>query len=104
MYPLMEITILSETSNPLLHRIDVSFLIDHTGATPNRTEVRNNLAATLNKNTDEVIIRNLRTQFGTRKTVGDAKVYENSNFAQTIEHDQILLRNKSTSQEDVEEE
>ena len=99
----MEITILSETSNPLLHRVDVSFLIDHADSTPNRIEVRDNLAARLNKNTDEVIIRKLRTQFGTRKTIGDAKVYENSDFTQSIEQDHIILRNQSTT-EDTEEE
>ena len=99
----MEITILSETSNPLLHRVDVSFLIDHAGPTPNRIEVRDNLAARLNKNTEEVIIRKIRTQFGTRKTIGDAKIYENSDFAQSIEQDHIILRNQSTV-EDTEEE
>tara|TARA_Y100000996_G_C22464303_1_gene619407 strand:- start:570 stop:881 length:312 start_codon:yes stop_codon:yes gene_type:complete len=103
MYPIMEITILSETSNPLLHRVDVSFLIDHADSTPNRIEVRDNLAARLNKNTDEVIIRKLRTQFGTRKTIGDAKIYENSDFAQSIEQDHIILRNQSDTEETEEE-
>ena len=99
----MELTILSETSNPLLHRKDVSFMVTHSGATPTRTEVRDNLSAQLNKNLNVVIIRKLKTQFGTRKTIGDAKIYENSDFAKQIELDHIQLRNPSSSKEDSEE-
>ncbi|WP_435100492.1 30S ribosomal protein S24e [Halarchaeum sp. P4] len=90
----MEIEILSEEDNPLLHRRQVQFEITHEEATPSRLSVRDSLAATLDKDSDEVVIHNLDTKFGMRKTVGYAKVYESPEAALDVEQDHMLERNK----------
>jgi small subunit ribosomal protein S24e len=90
----MEIDIISEDDNPMLHRSDVRFEIAHEEATPSRLSVRDSLAAKLNKDADEVVVHNLDTKFGMRKTVGYAKVYESPDFARDIEQDHMLDRNK----------
>ena len=90
----MEIDIISEDDNPMLHRSDVRFEIAHEEATPSRLSVRDSLAAKLNKESDEVVVHDLDTKFGMRKTIGYAKVYESPAFARDIEQDYMLDRNK----------
>jgi len=90
----MEIDIISEDDNPMLHRSDVRFEIAHDEATPSRLSVRDSLAWKLNKGSDEVVVHDLDTKFGMRKTIGYAKVYESPSFARDIEQDYMLDRNK----------
>ena len=95
----MEIDIISEDENPMLHRSDVRFEIVHEDATPSRLSVRDSLAAKLNKNSDEVVVHELDTKFGMRKTIGYAKVYDSPDFARDIEQDYMLDRNKIEAEE-----
>jgi small subunit ribosomal protein S24e len=97
----MEIEILEEDANPLLHRTDVRFEVTHEEATPSRLSVRDSLAAQLDKDSDEVVIHELDTKFGMRKTVGYAKVYDSPDAARDVEQEHMLDRNKIG--EDVEE-
>lgn len=90
----MEIEILEETGNPMLHRTDVTFEVVHEEATPERLSVRDSLAAKLDKHADEVVIRDLNTKFGMRRTIGRAKVYDDESFARDIEREYVLERNK----------
>lgn len=90
----MEIEILDETENPMLHRTDVTFQVIHEEATPERLSVRDSLAAKLGKDADEVVIRELNTKFGMRTTIGEAKVYDDETFAREIERAYVLDRNK----------
>lgn len=99
----MELTILSEDDNPMLHRTDVRFRVSHVEATPERLAIRDSLAAQLGKSADEVVIRSLDTKFGMRTTLGEAKVYEGAEHAAEIEQDYMLDRNKIGVEEAAEE-
>jgi len=90
----MEIDIIAEDDNPMLHRTDVRFEVHHDEATPSRLSVRDSLAAKLNKDAEEVVVHELDTKFGMRKTVGYAKVYDEAEFARKVEQDHMLERNK----------
>ncbi|MDQ2050681.1 30S ribosomal protein S24e [Natronolimnohabitans sp. A-GB9] len=90
----MDVDIISEKENPMLHRTDVTFELTHEDATPERLQVRDSLAAKLNKDADEVVVRKLDTKFGMRKTVGEAKVYDSADAARDVEQDHMLERNK----------
>ena len=94
----MEVDIRDEDENPMLHRTDVRFEVVHDEATPSRLSVRDSLAAKLNKDSDEVVVRELDTKFGMRKTVGYAKVYESAEDAQDVEQDHMLDRNAITGE------
>ncbi len=98
----MDITILEEEENPMLYRKDVRFEMTHEEATPERLSVRDSLAAKLNKDSKEVVVRRLDTKFGMRKTIGQAKVYESADTARDIEQDHMLERNKIESEDAVE--
>ena len=93
----MDVDVLSEDENPMLHRTDVTFELVHDDATPSRLQVRDSLSAKLNKDADEVVIRKLDTKFGMRKTVGYAKVYETAGHAAEVEQEYMLERNKIVS-------
>ncbi|MFC4542889.1 30S ribosomal protein S24e [Halosolutus amylolyticus] len=98
----MDVDIISEEENPMLHRTDVTFELSHEDATPERLQVRDSLAAKLNKDADEVVIRKLDTKFGMRKTVGQAKVYDTADYAREVEQDHMLERNKIGVEEETE--
>ena len=49
----------------------------------------------------EVVVHDLDTKFGMRKTIGYAKVYESPEHAQDVEQDYMLERNKITAEEDA---
>lgn len=100
----MDIHIIEEEENPLLHRTDVTFEVTHDEATPSRLSVRDSLAATLNKEADEVVIHKLDTKFGMRTTRGYAKVYESPEIAKEVEQTHMLERNKITDPEEGETE
>jgi small subunit ribosomal protein S24e len=89
----MDIRIIQEEDNPMLHRTDVRFEITHEEATPSRLSVRDSLAAKLDKASEEVVVHELDTKFGMRKTVGYAKVYETPGHAQDVEQEHMLERN-----------
>ncbi len=90
----MDIDIIEEDENPMLHRTDVRFEVRHEEATPSRLSVRDSLAAALNKDSSEVVVHKLDTKFGMRTTVGYAKVYETPEDALAIEQEHMLSRNK----------
>jgi small subunit ribosomal protein S24e len=100
----MDIEILDQEENPLLHRTEVSFEIVHDEATPSRLSVRDSLAAKLDKDSDEVVVQSLDTKFGMRKTIGTAKVYETSDDAIDIEQEHMLERNKIGQTEESDDE
>lgn len=97
----MEIEIVEDTENPMLHRRDVTFKVVHEEATPERLSVRDSLAAKLNKDASEVVIRDLTTKFGMRTTIGEAKVYDDDTVAQEIEREYVLERNKIAADPDA---
>ena len=99
----MDIEIIAENSNPMLHRTDVTFEITHDEATPSRLSVRDSLAAKLNKDSTEVVIHEMNTKFGMRKAVGYAKVYESPEVALEVEQNYMLERNKITKGDDAAE-
>ena len=98
----MDIDIIDEDDNPMLHRTDVRFEVVHDEATPSRLSVRDSLAAMLNKDADEVVVHELDTKFGMRKTIGHAKVYESAEHAKDVEQEYMLERNKIAAGEDGE--
>jgi len=99
----MDIDIIEEDENPMLHRTDVRFEVTHEEASPERLSVRDSLAAMLNKDADEVVVHELDTKFGMRKTVGYAKVYDDADYARDVEQEYMLDRNKITADGEADE-
>ena len=90
----MDIEVVSDEENPMLHRRDVRFQITHDEASPSRLSVRDSLAAKLNKDAEEVVVHSIDTKFGMRKSLGYAKVYDSPEDAADVEQEYMLDRNK----------
>jgi len=99
----MEIEILEQETNSMLHRTDVTFEVVHEDASPSRLSVRDSIAAKLDKDSEEVVVHKLDTKFGMRKTVGYAKVYESAADATDVEQEYMLERNKIATDGEGEE-
>jgi small subunit ribosomal protein S24e len=99
----MDIEIVSEEENPMLHRRDVRFEVVHDEASPSRLSVRDSLAAKLNKDAEEVVVHSIDTKYGMRKSMGYAKVYDSPADAADVEQEYMLERNKIGEEEADEE-
>jgi len=89
----LEIRILEERANPLLHRREYRFEVAHaTTATPKRDEVRAELAKLVKTPKDRVIVERMHARFGTAVSRGDANVYETVDALKRITRDHILVR------------
>jgi small subunit ribosomal protein S24e len=90
----MDVEIIDEDENPMLHRTDVRFQLTHEEATPSRLSVRDSLAAKLNKDASEVVVHKLDTKYGMRKTLGyvirETEQRRSELYRQTsVLHDQV---------------
>jgi len=91
----MDVEILTKRDNPLLHRTEVQFAVEHAKAlTPTREAVRDSLAALLKAQKERVIVDHVRTEFGRPRSTGYAKVYASVEDAKKVERPHILVRNK----------
>ncbi|MEF8840078.1 MAG: 30S ribosomal protein S24e [Haloarculaceae archaeon] len=99
----MDIEVVSDEENPMLHRRDVRFEVVHDEASPSRLSVRDSLAAKLNKDAEEVVVHSVDTKYGMRKSMGYAKVYDTPEDATDVEQEYMLDRNKIGEEEGDEE-
>jgi len=91
----MKLNIVSKEQNPLTKRKEVTFRIEHaqTGGTPNRVEVRKQLATLLKTKLELVYLKHLETKTGTMVAVGEANAYDSIEQAQIMEPKHIIARN-----------
>ena len=90
----MEIEIQSKTSNPLLNRTEIQFIIHHDGeGTPKRELIRGELAEKLKVKKEHIIINDMKSSFGSMNTSGYAKVYTSAEKVKTGEREHLLVRN-----------
>ncbi|MFZ0830803.1 MAG: hypothetical protein WCB18_06200 [Thermoplasmata archaeon] len=90
----MDVKILEERPNPLLHRKEYTFEVDHAGAaTPPRADVRKELAKLVKVPADRLVIERMNARFGTAKTQGEAVAYATKEAADVTVREHILIRN-----------
>jgi len=91
----MKVKIISKEYNPLLKRKEVTFKVEHaeTGGTPNRFEVKKQLAALLKADLELVYVRKMETKTGTTTAVGEADAYDSVEQAKIVEPKHIVARN-----------
>ena len=97
----MDIQVVSEKSNPILKRREISFKVIHDEATPSRKSIVERLAATQNSKVGLVFVDGLKTEFGKRETIGYAKIYETEERAKQIERAHIIERNTFAKPEEA---
>ncbi|MBD3312329.1 30S ribosomal protein S24e [archaeon] len=90
----MDIKVLKEDENKLFNRKEVRFEVIHDGeATPKLTEVRLKLATKTGSNPSHVVIDGFKTLFGIGRTIGDARIYQETKDLKEYEPHYLLERN-----------
>lgn len=98
----MKIELKTVKSNPLLERREVSFEVENS-KTPNRLEVKRELASILKMDEDKVWVRHMTTKTGTHLTIGFAHIYNDPQKALLVEPKHIIKRNKPPVEENKNE-
>ncbi len=100
----MKLLIESKEENKLHDKIVVGFLIEHEGLpTPPRIQVREELAKSLKKDKELIVVQTIRTSYGRSKSVGKAHVYSNKETMMKNEPKYLLLRNQIIKKEEKKE-
>jgi ribosomal protein S24E len=90
----LDVKILEERPNPLMHRKEYTFEVDHAGAaTPPRADVRKELAKLVKVPADRLVIERMNARFGTAKTRGEAMAYATKEAVDVTVREHILIRN-----------
>lgn len=99
----MKLELTSTKNNPIMGRKELAFRIEEP-STPNRAEVRREIAVAMRTDVDKVYVRSLSTTSGTRVTAGVAHVYNDAAKALEIEPKYIVARNNPTEEAEKAEE
>lgn len=92
------LTIIDESINRLLKRLEVDVHIEHTfSGTPSRTMLRNIVARIYGVSEDLVIVRNVTSEYGIGISKAHIHIYADSGQLKRIEHKHILKRNGITA-------
>lgn len=89
----MKTVITSTKKNPLIGRRELNFLIEEP-STPSRSEIRRDIAVTMQVDLDRVYIKKYETITGTNKTVGLAHIYDEAEIALKVEPEHVINKNK----------
>jgi len=89
----MKTVITSTKKNPLIGRRELNFLIEEP-STPSRSEVRRDIAVTMQVDLDRVWVKKYETITGTNKTVGLVHIYDEAETALKVEPEHVINKNK----------
>ncbi|MDD1673376.1 MAG: 30S ribosomal protein S24e [Methanomicrobiales archaeon] len=90
----MDITIVEDKRNELLHRRELFFRVTYEGPTPSRQQVLDKLTALQNLNPNLVIIDSLETRFGKMALKGKARIYDAEEARTQTERPYLTQRGK----------
>lgn len=89
----MDIKIQTQTENKLLERKEINAMINFTGTTPSKKDIRTHLAGKIGANPDFVALRKVASEFGIKRIVVIAHVYKDAELLKKNEPYHILVRN-----------
>ena len=97
----IEVEIEEEKENKLLKRRDMTVRVYHEAdPTPTRATIKDRIADLVGTSKDNVIIENIKSEFGKEETKVNVRVYDNKEDAQKYERDYVLERNKISGEQD----
>jgi len=86
--------------NPLIGRREVEFKVEEP-ATPNRSNVKVELATALRVNLEQVYVQRMGTKSGTHVTLGVAYIYDDPATALRVEPKHAIRRNSPKAKEEA---
>lgn len=101
----MNVEIVSERVNPLLHRTELQCVLDYAKETPSRKELIQYVAQKKGVKENLVIIDEIKQEYGWKKSKAYVKVYDSEKAVAGIEKKHLVERSKKAlAKEDVKEE
>ena len=86
----MEAEITSVKENPLLDRKELEVEVNHEGeATPSNDDVKNRIAAENDIDTEEIEVEAIYTGYGSKKSRALLKVFQDFEYSEDLEEDEI---------------
>ncbi len=96
----MKFEVINERDNRPLFRKEISFRIDHQGATtPSRADILGRIVAEYDADVSRVVIRKLETKFGIGITEGTARIYDTPEHMKRVELPHIIKKHESKKKE-----
>jgi len=88
----MKLKIQKELNNPLLKRKEIIAIAEEVAKTPSRQEALSQIAAISGSTEDKVVINKIEQEFGGKKVLIHAKVYETKEDREKIEPKYVIKR------------
>jgi len=96
----MEIKFLNEKDNPLMHRKEIEFVVEHIKEkTPTRKEIKEMLKALKDYDPNLIVIKKIENIYGIGKDKVLAFIYENEEFMKKLEDNYLFKREEEESTE-----
>ena len=81
----MDLDILDDKENKVMHRKEIRLKVSGFGATPNKEEIKKSLTAKVNANESNVVVDRVDQKYGKSEAVCYVKVYESVEFKDKFE-------------------
>ncbi|MBA7515390.1 hypothetical protein ES705_07429 [subsurface metagenome] len=89
----MDFEIVKKTENKLLERDELQVRIQHEGEpVPTREQVLSKIAASLNKERDQVVLVKFQSKYGVSNSTAMIHVYDSAERTKIVEKDYLLKR------------
>ena len=89
----MDFKIVKKTENKLLERDELEVRIQHEGeSVPTREQVLSKVAASLNKERNQVVLVKLQSKYGVSNSIARIHVYNSAERTKIVEKDYLLKR------------
>ncbi len=90
----MKLEIIETKKNPLLFREEIKFNVIDANQTPKRTEIIEKISAHTNTDKKNIIIKEIKTSYGSTKVTGTARIYETVEAMKKIESKYLIERSQ----------
>ena len=91
----MNLQILNERTNPLLHRTEINCVMEYDGTTPARKELIKAISAKRGVKENLVIVDAIRQEFGKKRAKCYVKIYQSEKSMQLVEAKHQIKRGSS---------
>ena len=96
----MDVQITSDKKNELLGRRELEFTLRYEGGTPSRMQIIGKICALLNSKENQVVVGNLRTEYGKTEVLGTARIYESEEARNRVERPHLMARGMPKAKEE----
>lgn len=95
----MNLDIVNEKENSLLHRVELKARVTFEKETPNRIEIVKLISAKKNVPENLVIVTNIGQEYGIRVANIDARIYDSESAMKQIEKEYMVKRHQPKKKE-----